>query len=183
MLKTVSLDADGVLIGFLQGVQRLVYQAGSQQDILNRPGWTPWKKIGLDNKQQSWVESRIGAPGFCSSLPVLPGAKETVQVLQDLAEVFVITTPWKKCPTWTLERTLWLQDTLNIPAENIVHTMNKTYWWSDFFVDDKPSNVRLWRAKWGTGGYLWNTPQNQEATDLPRLHSWDALIALVRGPQ
>lgn len=175
----LSLDSDGLLTDFIGGVNRLVREVGSDADLTNIPDWTPWKHAGLTKAQVAWIDQRIGANGFCSSLPVLPGAVVGVAALHALCEVYVITTPWKSSDTWAAERLAWLKHTLGIPGSNVVQAKTKDYWWSDIFVDDKPSNVRGWRAKWGAGGYLWSTPQNQEATDLPRVSGWDELINIV----
>ncbi len=178
---TVVLDCDGLLSDFLGAAELVLHHMLREYcPMRNAPEWSPWQKYIPGDSAQAEFADMLGQRGVCAGMKPLVRAEQMTQ-LREIADVVVVTAPWPNSETWMSERSEWLYKHYQI--DKIVHTADKEYVWANFFVDDKPENVRAWNARWGTGGYLWDTPQNQHATDLPRLLTWGALLALVRGPE
>lgn len=199
MLNKVALiDSDGVLSGFVEGVYRLVREeAGTtlcDQDF--SPSWNflselprvlEAKGVSKANVVTSQVLRRMEEPGFCLSLPVLPGSVDAMKRLASKYQLYIATSPWWSFPHWMPERTRWIQQHYGLSASRIIHISDKHLLRGDLLVDDKPSTVRKWAAindctnPAFSPALLWSTYFNQgdEGTGLRRVGSWEEVFALA----
>ncbi len=177
----VLLDSDGVVSDWIGGVLDVVREISGR--IYYHDEVTTWlklHKLGLTSSQQKDLEHAIAQPGFCESLPVLPGAVEGVMKLRAYADIHIVTSPWLS-PTWTFERTRWLQRHGFIKDfKEVTHTYAKELVQGDFLVDDKPENVKKWAAANPNGqGLIWTQPWNRHAEGY-KVDSWDSLLGYVK---
>ncbi len=182
MRPRVLLDSDGVVSDWIGGVLDVVREISGRIHYHDEvTTWLKLHQLGLTATQQKELEERIAEPGFCESLEELPGAREGVRRLREHADVHFVTSPWVSCPTWTFERTAWLQRHGYITDfKEVTHTYAKELVRGDFLVDDKPENVKKWSAANPDGqGFIWTQPWNRYA-DGYKIGSWDNLIGYVR---
>ena len=175
----VLLDVDGVLadfltpaLAFVKGVTGKTYQAADMTT------WDIFEIIGKE-WEQPFFEA-CNRPGFAASLDVYPGAQEGVARLQEVAEVYIVTSPLNHNPTWTHEREGWLLRHFGIPSNRVVHTSAKYLCVGDALVDDRPLNIRRWNEEHPTGaGLLWDASWNRSDKVGVRVRGWSELVNLV----
>lgn len=165
-MTTVLLDCDGVLADFTTGLIQLAERIGVPWKP--RKGWNQF--AGLSRKHRKALDLAILQPGFCRSLPVLPGAQAMVAGLNSSGhEVYAVTAFWDSHPTWCAERVEYLHAHFDIPGDHVVLTKAKHLVDGDLFVDDRVRNVNRWSqahpgraamlATWG--GEQWMTPADR----------------------
>ena len=160
MRKTLLLDCDDVLCDFVGGVLRAVNVARGtsfrpeechERDIARSFGLT-WEYIG------DIVKRRF----FCAELAELPGARNAVERLRALCDVYIVTAPWPS-KRWMRERTDWLMS-LGFDSDHIIFCRTKKLVWGDILIDDRTQTIIEWAEKWPAGtALLWNKPYNQGA--------------------
>lgn len=181
----VLLDCDGVLADFAGGFLRLVnahfntsYTPAdiTEFDIGKALGWS------LEQTAEAY-ELISSCDMFARLLDVFPGAVAGVIRLLDIAEVYVVTSPWWSHPTWVRDRNNWLYAHFGIGAGRVVHTAAKHICVGDVLVDDKTSTCDAWRAAWPNGvAVLWATPHNRrDMWDGQCTSNWDHLIEIVKA--
>jgi 5'(3')-deoxyribonucleotidase len=180
----VLLDCDGVLADFIGGVLEIVEHtlglAYKHEDV---DRFDFCAALSLAQHEARAVKSSISTRGFCSSLVPYDGAKRGVAALEEIADVYIVTSPWDSCETWEHERKAWLYRHFKIPSSRVIHTSAKHLVCGDVFVDDKTSAVAAWREAWRFATAVrWNTPHNARDEWNGRIcTSWDSLNALVAG--
>lgn len=127
------------------------------------------------------IEGLMRTKGWCASMEPFPGAKEGVQHLQEIAEVFVITSPFGG-DFWEAERREWLYENFGIKSTRVLQGFSKFLVRGELFVDDKPANVRSWTGygidnRMPGQGILWDRPHNRDDTECMRIKTWDELHA------
>lgn len=183
MKPRVLLDCDGILSAFIPGALRIVNaMLGTSHVSADVTEFDFCAALGLAPDIAASVKRAIGAThGFCAALEVLPGAIDGVRLLREVADVYVVTSPWNSNPTWMSEREAWLARHFGIAHAKVIHTSAKYVCAGDFLVDDKTSTLVSWRkahptgiaVRWATD-HNWRDDWNGESTC-----SWRELIALV----
>ncbi len=126
------------------------------------------------------VDARVTRPGFCSAIEVQPDAYEAAAKLGEVADVYVVTSPWNSCPTWTHEREAWLWDHFGIPSKRVIHTSAKARVHGDLLLDDNAEHVRNWTRQWPAGvGVLHALPSNRNDGEGLTRGGWDEVVAEV----
>jgi 5'(3')-deoxyribonucleotidase len=140
------------------------------------------KALSMSPPAAAAAKRAIGAAsGFARHLDVYPGAIDGVRRLQQIAEVYIVTSPWNSNPTWCHDREAWLERHFGIPHARVIHTSAKHLIAGDVLVDDKTSTCDQWRAAWPSGvAVLWSTLHNRrDLWDGPCTSDWDHLIEIV----
>jgi 5'(3')-deoxyribonucleotidase len=181
MKPRVLVDVDGVLADFLTPalkiIERLTGRAYRPEEILR---WDLFETIGKEWEQP--FLALCNEPGFAASCPVLPGAQEGLRALQEVATVYIVTSPLNHNPTWTHERELWLHDHFGIHHKQIVHTSAKYLCLGDVIIDDRPKNITDWEAEHPDGlGLLWDAPWNRLDDVRFRARSWEEVVTRIAG--
>ena len=192
MKPRVLLDCDGVLADFIVHVCREV------GDITGAEPPSPAlvtefdfvRCLALDQATKSALLDRIAhKPGWWEDIPVMRGrslsAPAAVKVLHQIAEVYIVTSPWVSCPTWEHQRRRWLDNHFSIDSGRMISTSEKHLVSGDFFIDDKTESVVNWRKHQQGRAIRWNNPHNR--LDDSRGVSadtgcWRTLIEWVRSP-
>ncbi len=180
----VLVDCDGVLADFVGGVLELVENVtGLAYEPHDVDQFDFCKALKIGGLDASLIKHKIGAPGFCTSLAPYDGARKGIEALREIAEVYIVTSPWNSCATWTSERESWLWRHFKVPHSHIVHTSAKHLVCGDVFVDDKTSMVAAWESAWPDRvAVRWNTPHNRnDQWDGVRCASWERLAEIVQG--
>lgn len=181
-MKRVFLDVDGVLADFVSAfliiVQRETNVAATPEQVTQ---FDICASLKLTSEQAARVKKSVGSwPRLARHLNVLPGAIEGVKRLQEVADVYVVTSPWNSNETWTHDRESWLREKFGIPHSRVTHTSQKHLMRGDFLVDDKTETLRKWNEHNGGGAIQWETPHNRNDGWLgPATNNWHELAELV----
>ena len=174
----VLLDTDGVKADFLKHALQVVNRiTGKHFTPDSFPSWDIFDTIGKEHEAACYEE--FNKEGFCAGFDVYPGAIEGVQLVQEIADVYVVTSPTHSSPFWMWERTQWLKKHFGISHKNVIHCSAKRLVRGDVLVDDKPDHIADWIEVNPEGmGLLWDQPYNRT---LPpgvnvrlskRTHAW-----------
>lgn len=130
------------------------------------------------------IEGLMRTKGWCFDIEPFPGAEEGVRRLEEIAEVFIVTSPFGG-PFWESERREWLFKHFGIENKRILQGFSKFLVRGEVFIDDKPANVRAWidhgiDNRMAGQGILWDRPHNRDDTECMRMKTWDGLYAYVR---
>lgn len=184
----IALDADGVLRDFTSGAIAVVREiTGKVFTPVDVTAFNFAEALGLSKRETDAVMSAISQrEGFVRALPSYPKARQGVQRLRDLGEVFCVTTPWESPwgtnPWWRAESEAWLA--LHIGIDVVHHAEDKSNYDAAVFVDDRAKNVAAWLAKHpGRVGVLWRTPHNTGEAVPVHAHSTSAWETLFRVAQ
>lgn len=184
-MRTVLLDVDGVLADFVGGYFRLLEEHTGI--VARREQITQFDmgaSLGLTPEQASKMKRAIGdAHQFARTLDVYPGAVDGVRRLQEIADVWIVTSPWNSNPTWTHDREWWLKKHFDIPHARVTHTSAKHMVRGDFLVDDKTDTLVKWReANPMANAVLWAGTWNEhDAWAGVRTDDWARLVSLVEA--
>lgn len=180
----VLLDCDGVLADFVGDLLPIIHSVTGIRATREQITHFDFSaSLGLSPAQSADVKRAIGgAVRFARFLEPCPGAIEGVAALRDLADVYIVTSPWNSNPTWTHDREWWLRKHFDIPHANVLHGSAKHLVRGDVFVDDKTDAVIAWQdAHPRSVGIRWNTPHNQlDAYDGPATGLWSVVRDIAR---
>lgn len=155
MKHRVLLDCDGVLADFhtpcLAIINRLM---GTNHTLADVTEWDIFDALRVVGDDRRVVYDEMHQPGFCRSLPVYPGAKEGVDELRKIADVFIVTSPMAG-PQWTHERDQWLMSHFGFTTKQIIHASAKYVCAGDVLIDDRLSNLVTWANGHPNGVPIW----------------------------
>ena len=146
------LDVDGVLADFV-GLA-LEFTPHKREDVVM---WNFIEHL-LSSVERQHLSRRLEQPETWATMGVLPGARDFVTGLRKLQyEVYFATAPWLPCVGWEHARRGWLKQHFDADPEHMISCTDKGLLKGDFFVDDKPENVR----DFGRTGFLLDAPYNR----------------------
>lgn len=173
----VLLDVDGVLADFLGASLAFLRTVGV--DFIPEDIWTfdIAHALNLDDAERAKLDREWSRPGFCAALAPCPGAREGVELLRSVGEVYAVTAPMWSCPTWEHERRAWLIEQMGFPAKHVVSAHAKHLIAGAVLVDDRPSHLESW--KHGTP-VCWAQPYNENYAGI-RTNDW-RVVADIANP-
>lgn len=181
----ILLDCDGVLSDFIGGALATLnelYDTSFRREQVTEFDFT--KALGMSAPAAAAAKRAIGsAAGFARHLDVYPGAIDGVRQLREIADVYIVTSPWNSNPTWCHDREWWLAMHFGIPHALVIHTSAKHLVSGDILVDDKTSTCAAWRAAWPGGvAVQWQTPHNRrDDWEGASTSDWADIVDLARS--
>jgi 5'(3')-deoxyribonucleotidase len=183
----VGIDVDGVLGDLLTpmfGPLNEMFGLQVTLDVMKE--WDFDHLIPEGRLQEFW--DAVGAPGFQDRMHPYPGAVEGIQLLKEVADVYIVTAYLTNGKQWVYERDAWIFKTFGIERHKMVHTKAKYTFFGRMLVDDKPSNIDGHAQEHPTAvPVIWDRPYNQvfdwHPDVVPRLvrtSSWDEVARLVK---
>ena len=189
---TILLDVDGPMADFASSYLDAYYwETGERRRVgdvdrwdIHKAGWFVERALAMGTTPhvlRARVDAHVIRPDFCSLITPRTEAIEAVAELRQIADVYVVTSPWTSSPTWVYERTRWIERHFGIPPKNVIHTAAKHLVHGDLLLDDKPSHVESWGERWPDGfALLYGMPHNRDAEGLTRV-DWDDVITVARA--
>jgi 5'(3')-deoxyribonucleotidase len=180
MTPRFLIDVDEVLANFAEPAVEVL------SNILGEP-WTfdamlpgAWDMFaGLSPEQKARVAEIIEDPAWYTSLEPYPGARDAIDRLRELSDVYVVTSAM----SWAPERIGWLKHYFGFDKEHLVFTKAKHLVRGDFFLDDHPGQVQRWQQEYPMGhGMLWTSVNNKHLKQYGhiRVYNWDTVVSRVR---
>jgi 5'(3')-deoxyribonucleotidase len=185
MRPRVLLDCDGVLADFVGGYLGLLdVTLGIKATYEQITRFDIGASLGLTKEQSSQMKRAVGScEQFARCLAVCPGAVFGVRAIEEIADVYIVTSPFGSNPTWTHDREHWLKSNFDIPSKRVVHTAAKYLVRGDILVDDKTEALHPWMKE--NPGRLgpavqWETPHNRNDDWLGvSTNNWSELREIV----
>lgn len=173
----VLCDCDGVIADFVARVVDFVNlnKAPSVDPNSRRvphthdhvTHWDCFAALDAAHLQEAF-DAHASTPGFCKSLPVLPGARHFVESLRELGcELVIVTAPYEAAQLWTHERLAWLREHFEIEKKDVVFCKRKELVKGDVLIDDALHNAEAFAAEGGRV-LLIDRPWNQTERALPK---------------
>jgi 5'(3')-deoxyribonucleotidase len=182
-VKRVLLDCDGVLADFVSAALDIVWEEFGLRFLpAEVTEFDIMKSLGFGPEDSARFKRLVGGEeGLASTLAVYPGAQEGVARLREIAEVYIVTSPFGSNPTWTHDREAWLKRHFGIKSSHVVHARAKHLCVGDMLVDDKAEAVDRWRTAHPNGvPVLWSTLHNRrDLWDGQCTNDWGHLVELV----
>jgi 5'(3')-deoxyribonucleotidase len=154
MRRPLLCDSDGVLSDFNGYCIGLINREFGYSYITANN--TEWEFTNL-LKPAEHAEFRrlLTQPGICSALQPFPYARDLVQGLQALGNLYVVTSPLSGSRTWMAERYDWLEQ-LGVSPRRVVFAKDKSPVDGVVLIDDYAENLREWVAGgFGRSPILW----------------------------
>ncbi len=108
---------------------------------------------------------------FTLNQPVLPWAKECIEIARQFGETIVVTAPWDSLG-WYDARIEWLKKHFDFQKDDVFVGKKKHRVQADLFVDDKPQNIIDWcedsGRREGEQAILLDWPYNRDVKHLPK---------------
>lgn len=170
--KTVLLDCDGPMSDFtgayLDAFREVTGRKATHADvdrwaIHECSFFTEADRVGgWDGRLRKEVAAKVIEEGFCARIKPHAAALDAIPKLCEVADVYVVTSPWDSSPTWMYERLHWVANHFpGIGRRRVIQTAQKHLIRGDVLVDDKPSHVRDWQNAWPNGlGLLFDMHHN-----------------------
>ena len=117
-------------------------------------------------------------PWFYEQQPIIPGAKEFVAALCEVAEVFFVTAVYPEAMTVRAMRLM--KDFPEVPRENLILSYRKDLVHLDIVLDDGAHNVM---ASQSTYPVLMRRPWNQKMTGCLSVNSYNEFLTIVHTIQ
>jgi len=160
----VLLDCDGVLADFIGRVCDTIEAfGGPRYEPHHVTEFNFTKALGLDDSLARKVKRAISDDSaWWSTLPPFPEAITGVAALREVADVYIVTSPWNSNRTWLHARESWLKHHFDIPHSHVIACSAKHLVRGDVFVDDKTEAVAAWQAAHRDAiAVQWETPHNR----------------------
>lgn len=171
----VLVDCDGVLSDFVNyllvqlAVNGLIALDVKAEDVTQ---YDLSKSLGV-----SWdtINSFVRIPGYCASMPPYPEAKKWLADLREIADVTIVTAPYKGSRHWIGERIWWLTQEFDLTEHEICVWDQKHRIEGDLIIDDAPKHVEA-----ADYGWLMARPWNADSTH-PNRGDYAAILEAVRS--
>jgi 5'(3')-deoxyribonucleotidase len=175
---TIAVDVDGVI----QNCNKYVRETAERVLVRRMPEVADHGHFDFDKAmnltQFEWiaVETEVKRSTPTLDMEWLPGAVEFVRDLfKAQHDVFFLTSHWRDCPRWVMDREARLQSKFG-PVD-VVFAHNKMRCSFDYLIDDKIQNIE----KAGAAGLLFDQPWNRAAKHLDdrRFDSYNDLLSFL----
>lgn len=144
-MKRILLDVDGVLANFAQMAVDWVNNWASGAPSVHRSvsqinTWDILKALGCSEYQDAF-DHYVCTQRPGQTLDPYVGAGHFYQQLRMLAEVVIVTSPFKKASCWEYDRRKWLQDHFGHDPNDVIFTSRKELVQGSVLIDDGPHNI------------------------------------------
>lgn len=171
----ILCDVDGVLADFVAAVCRNLKGDLDPEDFKE-----PSMLDAMDQEDKKRFELLSKRDGFCSTIRPYPGAKSFLKMLED---VHIVTKPWNS-PTWSWERSRWLEEHFGIDKSKIIFTGLKHMVHGDVLIEDNADNLNQWSEENPRGaGILLDRPWNRDHPLLEgsiRVKTYDEALVVIK---
>lgn len=168
---STALDVDDLLMECVPYAVRLANEKYKFDPPLTIYEVDHWGKLGT---RADVIFEFMDDPEFFRTQPVIQGAREFVQKLSQMTEVFISTAVWPEYLTLRFQRIL--EEFPEIPQDHILLGARKDKIDVDILFDDGMHNVFRSNAAYPI---LMRRPWNQEATGMLAVNNYDEFLKLV----
>ena len=144
-MKVALIDCDGVVADFGRHTLDLL----GMQDVPSSEIKT-WSMTDVFSDRKGDMEGLWATPEFWATLPLIDGAVDGVKNIERKGyDIVWLTSGYEPCPLWWHLRLNWLRENFGTHDHALCAMHKKWLVDGSFFVDDKLSHVKKWRAHQG----------------------------------
>lgn len=170
-MKTIAVDMDGVLADVYRQFIDMHFQDTGEHLVAEAIR-------GLKEREAfPLLEKHVHTPGFFENAPLIPGAKEALQVIHERYKVFIVSAA-TEFPRSLQEKQAWLSRHFPfISWQRMVFCGSKEIIRTDIMIDDHFKNLDAFEGE----TYLFTQPHNENASPGRHLRvgSWQELARLL----
>tara|TARA_Y100000310_G_scaffold330212_1_gene401488 strand:- start:1026 stop:1610 length:585 start_codon:yes stop_codon:yes gene_type:complete len=178
----ILIDVDGVLADFLTPtlnlINGIIEHPVTEKDITQ---WDIFKSIKSEKHDiEKICFEEYSKDGFALSLKPYSNCIDSINHINNIANLYFVTVPVVSSKTWCHDRVAWLKKYFNINDEQVIFTHKKSLVRGNMLIDDRIEYVKSWSKAHQNGtAILWKQPYNQyESHDLI-LNDWDFIVKKV----
>lgn len=168
---STALDVDDLLLECVPYAIRLANEKYKFDPPLTIHEVNRWGRTGT---RADVIFEFMDSPEFISSQPPIKGAKEFVQKLSQMTEIFISTAVWPEYMSQRYQRILEVFP--EIPRDHILMGSRKDKIDVDILFDDGMHNILKSNAAYPV---LMRRPWNHEATGIMAVNNYDEFLKLV----
>ena len=143
-MKRLIVDMDNVLNNMAERLVREFNKTfGTNFSIVDITSYRFYENFGVDLEVgHNFTRTLFNWPGFWLSLEPQPNSTIIMRKLNDIFDIYVVTTPFKRSRNCFAEKVDWLNKYFPfIGEEKLVFTYNKGLIKGDIIIDDHPTNL------------------------------------------
>lgn len=175
------LDCDQVLGDFVTPTLSFINERlGTEYTINDIHDYNVFASLHAIHLEDAF-DDMLDAGGWCKSIPVLPDAKEAVERLKTIGDVYVVTAPHHS-KLWVSERFAWLHEHFNLSRSNVAPVKSKFIVDGDMLLDDHDHHLVHWHNERPDKlALLWNYPWNVQfdMSGIDRVFNWEDVFRLI----
>lgn len=139
----ILLDLDGTAVNLLAKLAELHNEAHGTHYAVWDIQYDPDGECFLHSQEgdRVYLNTYLIQDNIFEGLQLLPGAREAVEELKTLGDLYVLTAPSKN-PNSAAEKLRWIQRIIDIPRKKVILAKEKSLIRGDVFFEDWPSNIR-----------------------------------------
>ncbi len=151
MKKILALDMDQIITRFsFHAIKQYNKHHGTDLDPHQADQFIGPHTSNHPDISQDKLESLFRKPGFFLDLQPIPGAVSSIQYLNKLYDIHIVTKIMDGSPICYVEKIQWIELYLPFLAEKVTATGNKHLFFADIFIDDRPAFQSSWKKQWPT---------------------------------
>ena len=174
MRKSIAIDMDGVMADIeshLLDLYERAYGVRIPREELKGES----EADAFPDKQAVW--RFVTTPGFFRTVPVMPGAVESVRALMEHFDVYIVSAAME-FPLSLSEKYEWLQEHFPfIHWRNIIFCGDKSVIDTDFMIDDHCKNLDYCKGK----AIMFHAFYNAHHNHHTRARNWQEVMALLQA--
>lgn len=168
----VLVDLDGVCFDWMTGLNRALLALDPSYPIIRPQDQHHWDLLCGPGGDRAVLDRALNSPGLYRNLQPVPGALEALEAMEAAGLApFICSSQFPTHPTCASEKLASVEEHFGAKwARRTILTLDKTLVHGTVLVDDKPEITGARVPDWTQ--VVFDQPYNQ-ATEGPRLHSWD----------
>lgn len=145
----ILLDIDGVCADFVGAGLKALATLGIHKRPEDVTSYKMQHALGLTEEQTRAWFAMIREPGYCANIPLYDGAREGVDQLRKIGDVYAVTARFRGMPYWVEEREEWLHQHLDFdPRAEVIFTDAKHCIRGDVLIEDTTSTLVRWKQEY-----------------------------------
>ncbi len=181
----IALDCDGVLADWHEHAFYILNKLlSSNYSVNDLKEWDIDELLEDSSVSKNKFWEAINTSNMVAELNPYPKALEGVAKLQEIADIYVCTSPMINYPNWIIQRNKWLSKHFDINPKKVIHTSAKYLVSANIFVDDHPNNIQRWIDRQNGIAVLWKHGYNANHENVNRAiytNDWNLLEAIALG--
>lgn len=146
MRPVILMDCDGVMCNYVSKyieVANKVLNLDLKVDQVTE--FDAAKCLSLSNEDHLFLKNEMAKMRLADKLDPYPEAIEAIKEIAKISNLYFLTSPFRKCPTWTFDRTKWLKRYFGTElSKKTIFTYHKYLVHGDIFIDDCVDNLNKW---------------------------------------
>lgn len=169
----ILVDMDGPLAAFDRQFLRRVRENGWAMDIENE--WEQRHRFATDHiisaKERKLARAMVGSAGWFADLPVVDGALDGLLLLEEQADVWIVTKPLEVNPTCRDDKAAWMAKHFGERwLDKLIISPNKSMVRGHILLDDAPHIDWMEHASWHS--VIFPMPWNDDGSKWAGLPRW-----------